>query len=353
MRKLKVGIIGTGMAFAKLHYPAYQKLPDHYEIKALCDYNLPRAEDWGKMLGLEDHVYQDFKEMILKEDLDVVDIMVPIQLNFQVTQAVAELLAGQKKGIICEKPLAPDLEQGEQARQLPQRYGVPILIAENYRYNEEINLIHDLVNNGRIGSIYYFMQNRVVDFPRDMLKDEFPSREWRQYPVYPSGALTDTGLHDLAGLRYIFGPIEKLHAFGRPQEAEFNPYSAVNVNLLFKSGITGQFSFFCAGKEMQRPLIGLRIFGTEGMIYLEERDCGTINIALNDGQKEQITYKPQAGYYNELLNFHQFLTGLEPLKVPPELEFGDLLTVDSILRSLTDENIVSVDPRTTPIPAYV
>lgn len=34
MRKLRMGIIGTGMAFERLHYPAFQELRDKYEIVA-------------------------------------------------------------------------------------------------------------------------------------------------------------------------------------------------------------------------------------------------------------------------------------------------------------------------------
>lgn len=185
-----------------------------------------------------------------------------------------------------------------------------------------------------------------------MLKNKFPATEWRQHPQFPGGALTDTALHDLAGLRHIFGAIDRLQAFGRPQEADFAPYEVVNVNLLFKSGVTGQFSFFCAGKEMQRPLIGLRIFGTEGMLYLEERDAGTINLAFNDGRSEQIPYEPQKGYYNELLNFYNALTGAEPISVTPEMEYGDLKTVQAILQSIKEERVVAFDEEAGYRPAY-
>ncbi|WP_104370863.1 Gfo/Idh/MocA family protein [Desulfocucumis palustris] len=353
MRKLKVGIIGVGMAFERLHYPAYQKLTDRYEIAALCDLDKVKADMWADRLKISHkNVYTEIQDILDREDLDVVDIMVPIELNFKVTEAVAKRLAGQKKGIICEKPLAPTLEQARAARDLAQKYNVPIMIAENFRHNQEIDIIRDLIRTKRIGDVIYFIQNRVVDFPGDMLQDKFSAKEWRQHPEFPGGAITDTGVHDLAGLRHIFGPIDRLQAFGRPQASDFAPYSAVNVNLLFKSGVTGQFTFFCAGKEMQRPLIGLRIFGTEGMIYLEGRDVGTINLAFNDGRKEQIPYEAQKGYYNELINFYNALTGSEPISVTPEMEFGDLKTVHDILLSIKEGRIISVDEHTTYRPDY-
>ncbi|NLJ56662.1 MAG: Gfo/Idh/MocA family oxidoreductase [Firmicutes bacterium] len=345
MKKLNVGIIGTGMAFERLHYPAYKALSDRYVIVSLCDLERQKAEAWATRLNISpDKVYTDYLQMLKENDeLDVIDIMVPIELNFEVTEEVARKLAGQRKGIICEKPLAPTLDQAREARQLGKKYNLPIMIAENYRHNQEINYMRDLVQARRIGEVFYFIQNRVVNFPQDMLKNKFPAKEWRQHPEFPAGTITDTAVHDLGGLRHIFGPIKKLQAFGRPQEAEFAPYSVINANLLFKNGISGSFNFFCAGKEMQRPLIGLRIFGSEGMIYLEERDVGTINIAFNDGRTEKLPYEVQKGYYNELVNLHDALTGTEPLTVTPEVEYGDLKTVLDIIKSITEERIVNVD----------
>ena len=353
MKKLKVGIIGVGMAFEKLHYPAYQKLLDRYEIVALCDRDREKAIHWAERLKLSpDNVYAETEAILERADLDVIDIMVPIELNYKVMEVAAKRLSGKRKGIICEKPMAPTMTQAESARELAQKYNVPIMIAENYRYNQEINIIRDLVRTKRIGDVFYFMQNRVVDFPEDMLKDKFPAKEWRQYPDFPGGALADTGVHDLAALRHIFGSIKKLHAFGRPQTSDFSPYSVVNVNLLFTSGVTGQFSFYCAGKEMQRPLMGLRIFGTKGMIYLEERDAGTVNVAMNDRRQERIPYEAQEGYYSELLNFYNALTGIEPISVPPEMEYGDVKTVHDILLSIQEERIISVDESTEYKPDY-
>jgi predicted dehydrogenase len=339
MNKLRVGIIGTGMAFERLHYPAFQKLNDKFEIAAICDSDIQKAKNWQDTLGLSsENIYSDYQKMLKRDDLDAFDVLVPIDHNFETTEKVAQ--AG--KPIICEKPLAPTKEQAKAAQELPQKYDIPILIAENYRYNDEINIIRNLIRNKEIGDVHYFIQNRVVNFPKDMLKNKFPAKEWRQYPMYPGGVFLDTGVHDIAALHHIFGAIDSVHAFGKEQEKEFAPYSVIQANLRFKSGMTGQFTFFCAGNEMQRPLLGLRIFGSEGMIFLEERDCGTVNVAYNDGNSKQIPYEPQRGYYHELLNFYKAATGEESLSVTPELEYGDTLTIFSILDSLKKDRVVPV-----------
>lgn len=349
MSKLRVGIIGTGMAFEKLHHPAFKELADKYEIAALCDEDESKAKTWAERLGLApENVYTDFNRLLERPDIDLVDILVPIDKNY----VVAEAAAAAGKPVICEKPLAPTREQARAHAELPRKYGVPVMIAENYRYNEEINIIRDLVQQEKVGKPVYFLQNRVVFFPGDMYKNTFPAKEWRQYPGYPGGAILDTALHDLAALRHIFGGVDKIHAFSVPQDDPFSPYAVVNVNMRFLNGITGNFTFYCAGREMQRPLVGLRIFCTGGEIYLEERDCGTVNMAYNDGRSEQIPYRPQRGFYNELLNFYNAAMGKEPIAVTPELEYGDVKTVFDILESARAGQVVEVDKTDEYSPAY-
>lgn len=350
MKRLRVGIIGAGMAFERLHYPAYQEMPDKYQIVAVCDENREKADYWAGKLGIGGGgAYTDYRDMCRRDDIDCFDIMVPIEKNYTVTDEVARLA---RKPIICEKPLAPDPEQAMAHRDLPKKYGVPVLIAENFRYNEEMDMIRDMVRTKKVGDIVYFIQNRVYAFPIDMHKNTFAATEWRQHPAYPGGTILDTTVHDMGGLRHIFGAVDRVHAFGVPQDDQFSPYAAINVNIRFKTGVTGQFTFYCAGIEIQRPLVGLRLFGTNGMIYLEERDCGFINVFYNDGGHEAIPYRPQRGFYNELLNFYNAAAGLEPISVTPEMEYGDAMTVFAILQSIKEGTVVEVDREEHYTPRY-
>lgn len=353
MERLKVGIIGAGMAFERLHYSAYQDLKANYQIVAVCDEDKNKAMNWAKKLNLtEKDVYTDFRDLVTREDIQIIDIMVPIGLNFTVTEAVAEIIAGSKKAVICEKPLAPTLEQAEKAAGLPEKYGVAIMIAENYRYNEEPNIIRDLVHEGHIGEVDYFLWNRVLNFPEDVKKDAFPAREWRQHPDFPGGVFYDTAVHDMAAIRHIFGAIDELMAYGQRKPVTFDQLTVVNVIFKFMSGLTGSYNFYAGGKEMQRPLVGFRILGRNGEIYQEERDSGVINVANNNGNARAISYQPQRGFYNELLNFYNAYLGKEPILVTPELELGDARTVFAILESLEGETPVKVDEKEVFMPAY-
>jgi predicted dehydrogenase len=78
MKKLRMGIIGMGMAFERLHYPAYQKLTDQFEIGAICDSDRQKAENWRNTLGLNpEDIYSDFHEMLKRDDLDALTLWFP------------------------------------------------------------------------------------------------------------------------------------------------------------------------------------------------------------------------------------------------------------------------------------
>ncbi|WP_094549431.1 Gfo/Idh/MocA family protein [Petroclostridium xylanilyticum] len=340
MRRVRLAVIGTGMAWERLHWPAIQELGERYEIVALCNRTKADAENFARRINLDlKNVYDDYHEMLKREDIDAVDVMVPISQNYDAAAAVIKA----NKNLIAEKPLAATMEGAKQLLDLHRKHNVKIMVAENYRYNEEINKIRDIVNQGKIGEVVYFIQNNVVDFESEMKKDTFAAKEWRQHPDYKGGAFLDAALHDLAGMRHIFGAVDHVYAMGRPQKEDFNPYMSVNVQILFKNGVIGQYVYYPDGKEMQAPLVGMRIFGTKGEIYLEEKTCGFINVAYNDGNRELIQYTPGRGYFNELLNFYNAMIGIENISVTPEIEYGDVKMVFDILKSIETKQPVKVD----------
>ncbi len=331
MEQLRLAVIGTGLAWERLHLPAIEQLQNEYRVVALCDENPGKLDQAAARLGIpQQDTYTDFKEMLNRDDIDVVDVAVPIPLNYEVAAACAK--AG--KHVILEKPLAPNMREAKKARDLAKKHDVQIMIAENYRYNDENNILRDLVEQKRIGEVIYFVRNDVACFPCNMSGDTFAGTEWRQHPEFEGGTFLDAALHDIAAVRHIFGPVDRVTAFGVPQSEDFSPYRSIHANMLFMNGVIGHFSYWPSGHEMQRPLIGTRIFGTEGMIYLEERSSGIINVAMKDGSSEQIPYQPDRGYYNEFLNFYRALRGEEAVGVTPEMEFGDVRMVFEILDSL-------------------
>jgi predicted dehydrogenase len=227
------------------------------------------------------------------------------------------------------------------------------MVAENYRYDEENVLIKQLIDDHRIGNPVYFIDNHVTEFQREMVGGGFARADWRQHPDFEGGVLLDTGVHHIARQRFLFGDVQSVYASGRPTQVDFTPYSCVNALITFRQNaefdrtnivratvLSGHYSFFMLGRETQSPPVGLRIFGTNGEIYLEDRACGFVNVSYKDGCHEAIAYTPDQGYYHELVNFHGALRRGEAIVSTPEKELGDMEVIFALLKSIEKEKAV-------------
>ncbi|MFX0140844.1 MAG: Gfo/Idh/MocA family protein, partial [Candidatus Hodarchaeota archaeon] len=110
MEKLKVGIIGTGVIF-DLNILGYLNR-DNVQITCLCNRTVEKAKQKIEKFNLDKNIpiYADYKEMLEKENLDLVEILLPHHLH-----ADATIYAAQKglKGISVQKPMALTLEEAD------------------------------------------------------------------------------------------------------------------------------------------------------------------------------------------------------------------------------------------------
>jgi len=85
----------------------------------------------------------------------------------------------------------------------------------------------------------------------------------------------------------------------------------------------------------------LRIFGTHGEIYLEERQCGFVNVTYRDGRhSDAITYVPGQGYVHELEDFYTALRLGGNLNSTPEKALGDIEAIFCLMESIRLNQVV-------------
>src|SRR5690606_24033751 len=94
----------------------------------LGEVTIELAREKAKFLGIE-HAYL-FEDLLQMEDIDVFHICTPNFLHF--TQAKAALKAG--KHVVCEKPLATNIEEAEELVALAGEKGLVNSIHFNLRY---------------------------------------------------------------------------------------------------------------------------------------------------------------------------------------------------------------------------
>nr|WP_307856706.1 Gfo/Idh/MocA family oxidoreductase [Catenulispora pinistramenti] len=197
---LRVGLIGHGF-MGRMHSLAWQtagravELPLVPELTAIAGRNAEAVDRAARAWGWRSAT-DDWRSLIERDDIDVIDITTPGALHAEI--ALAALAAG--KHVLCEKPLANTLEQARAmtaaARDAAAR-GVQSMVGFNYRRTPALALARDLVAQGRIGEIRHVRAVYLQDWIND---PEFPL-VWRlRREEAGSGALGDLGAHivDLA-----------------------------------------------------------------------------------------------------------------------------------------------------------
>ena len=149
MKKYRVGIVGAGNIAQNAHLPAYMKRED-VEITAIADLNLPRAQAAAEKFGIP-KAFGSCEELLAGSDTDYIDICVWNRYHSDV--AIAAAKAG--KAILCEKPMAIDLDHALAMEKAVKDAGVPFMMAVPTRYSSEAQYLAQMVESGRMGEIYY------------------------------------------------------------------------------------------------------------------------------------------------------------------------------------------------------
>ena len=145
MKKIKVGIAGSrGLSTVM----GLRALPD-VEITALCNLDEATLEAQAKELGIA-HKYRVFEDM-LASDIDAVVIATPMQCH--VPQAIAALEAG--KHVMSEVTAGVTMDELWWLIETVEKTGMIYMMAENYIYTPQVQLVKEMVRRGMFGDTYY------------------------------------------------------------------------------------------------------------------------------------------------------------------------------------------------------
>ena len=142
---LKVGIIGCGNIFT-MHVTSCVNLPNA-QLVAVCDIKADRAEKAAAKFGVK--AYTDYKELIEKEELDVVHICVPHYLHPIISRYAIE----HGVNVLCEKPMSIRMEDALENVRLAKEKGVKYGIIFQCRFNDTAKLVKENLLNGKLGKV--------------------------------------------------------------------------------------------------------------------------------------------------------------------------------------------------------
>lgn len=200
--KLKGVAIGAGY-FSKFQYEAWSRI-DEVEITALSNSNIERAKGIMEPYGVKNH-YTDYKEMILKEKPDFVDIITPPETHFEMCKFAAD----NGVHIICQKPLAPTFEESQKIVDYVSKKNVRFVVHENFRFQPWHREIKKIISHGDIGDLFSLnFRSRMGDgWGNDAYLARQPYfRDYKKLLVY------ETGVHFIDTFRYHAGEVDNVYA---------------------------------------------------------------------------------------------------------------------------------------------
>jgi predicted dehydrogenase len=205
-----IAMIGGGF-MGKAHAAAYAAMPMFFwpapgipVRKVLVDLNAEQAEQGRQRFGFEE-ASTDWRSVIERPDIDVVDIVTPNDSHAEI--AIAAAKAG--KHVICEKPLARTVAEAKAMLDAVQAAKVIHMVAFNYRRTPAVALARKYIAEGRIGKILNFRGTYLQDWSAD------PNSplSWRfSKKIAGSGTLGDIGTHVVDMARYLVGEIQAVNA---------------------------------------------------------------------------------------------------------------------------------------------
>ncbi len=143
--KYRVGIIGCG-SIAGLHVHGYRGV-EEVEIVAIADPVEDALNDFGERHNIQTR-YLDVREMLDKENLDIVSVATWHRLHAPMTIAAC---ARKPRAVLCEKPMATNLGDCDEMLIAAQRNNVKVAIAHQRRFNPVWTDARQLIANGAIG----------------------------------------------------------------------------------------------------------------------------------------------------------------------------------------------------------
>lgn len=204
----RIGLVGFGW-MGQAHSRSYRSIPTYFaeagivpELVCIAD----NVED-RRTLAVENfgyaHSTADWRELVERDDIDIVDITAPNGLH----QEIAEAAAAAGKHIFCEKPVGIVPEATAKIEYAARSAGVTTGVGYNYRWTPLVQHTKTLIDEGRIGSPTHYRGRFFSMYGRDRLG----LLSWRFLQDEAGyGALSDIMSHAIDLAQYLFGPISRV-----------------------------------------------------------------------------------------------------------------------------------------------
>jgi predicted dehydrogenase len=204
-----VGIIGCGQ-ISELHCAAYEGRSDA-RVVAVSDKDRNAAALRASQLGLSESadVYTDYRELLSRDDVDIVEILVPHHLHSEMTIAALDA----KKHVSLQKPMTISLAEADQLIDLAAASTTQLRVIENFIFYPPIQRAKEIIDAGELGEVTTIRLKSAAGFNKGAWPS--PSEQWRYSADQCGGGpqVFDDGHHKFALAWHFLGLPSRVHSF--------------------------------------------------------------------------------------------------------------------------------------------
>jgi len=250
---MKYGLIGCG-GIGALRAEALSRAAGH-SLEAACDVDAARASTITTAHG--GSVVSDWKELVGQSGIDAVIVSTPPSLHAEMT--IAALDAG--KHVLCEKPLARDLDECGAMVDAAERNGRYLATGFNYRFYPSVLKARELLDSGRIGELDHVRSYTGYSATAH-------DHEWlHEFDTMGGGTLRDNGIHLIDLTAYFLGDVAEIKGFSSGAVWNF-PRCEDNGFALLRSKTGKIASLGSSWNEWRGYRLQVEIYSTLGCIRM-------------------------------------------------------------------------------------
>jgi len=213
MKQLNLGLIGYGF-MGRAHSNAFLQVSRFFDVpyipvlQAVCARNPERVKAFADKWGYTS-VETDWRKLIERKDIDVIDIASPNDTHAQI--AIAAAKAG--KMVLCEKPLARNAAESKAMTEAVESAGISNMVWYNYRRVPAVMLLKNLLEEGRFGKIFHYRAKFLQDWTISQDLPQGGEGLWRlDVAVAGSGVTGDLLAHTIDTAMWLNGRITEVVA---------------------------------------------------------------------------------------------------------------------------------------------
>ncbi len=214
--KIRVGVIGVGQQ-GERHVQNYQKVPDA-TIVAIADLKEEVRTRISQQYGVAD-TYADYHELLARDDIDSVDIILHNRLHKQV--AIDALEAG--KNVYIEKPLSWTYPEAKAIYDTAKARGRMLHVQLAQIYTADTRGAKRLIDGGYLGDLYYAKASHYRRRGRPYV-DGYGTRAFVNLSTSGGGAMIDMAVYHISQMLFLLGNPRLLAVSGRTFQKLDNMY---------------------------------------------------------------------------------------------------------------------------------